>query len=364
MLTKIFNRFKERKIDLKKINKILVIATHGIGDVVMLIPFLEKLRQLFPNSNITIMLKSVTEKEIIEDLELIDDYIFFKKENFNNIWGKIKFIKAIFNRKYDLCISTTGINKISGMILAYLSSIKYRIGEADNHLTTLYNFPIIINKEKHKIVQNLDLLKPFGIEPVLSIPNLSKLNLSERKLDIKKNEVVIGFHPGSGEIEKHKRWPIKYYIDLYKIIRKNYPNVNLFLFGGLKEGVLTKKIIKGIKNSNNIYDFAGKLKIKETAAIMKKCSIIIGGDSGLMHLAAALNIRIVSIFGPTDPKITRPIGYKVTILKGNIPCMPCYPKLLTGCKDNKCMKIVKPNMVYKCISSYLKVYNPIKILNN
>lgn len=363
MLNNLFNSFKKRKIDLKKINKILIIATHGIGDIVMLIPFLEKLRQLFPNSNITIMLKSITEKEIIEDLELIDDYIFFKKENFSNIWGKIKFIKILFNKKYDLCISTTGINKISGMILAYISKIKYRIGEANNCMTTLYNFPIIIKKEKHKIVRNLYLLKPFEVKPVLSVPDLSKLNLSEKKLDIKSNEVIIGFHPGSGEIEKHKRWPIKYYIDLFKIIRKDYPNAKLFLFGGSKENILTKKIIKGIMKSNNIYDFAGKLTIKETAEMIKKCSIIVGGDSGLIHLAAALNIRIVSIFGPTNPKITRPIGYKVTILKEDIPCMPCYPKLLTGCKNNKCMKIITPNAVYKYVSSYLKGYNSIELFN-
>lgn len=356
MLNNLFNSFKKRKIDLKKINKILVIATHGIGDIVMLIPFLEKLRQLFPNSNITIMLKSVTEKEIIEDLELIDDYIFFKKENINNVKEKKKFIKILFNRKYDLSISTAGINKISGMILTYISKIKYRIGEANNYLTTLYNFAIIINRKEHKIVRNLYLLKAFGVKPFLSVPNLSKLNLPEKKLDIKKNEVIIGFHPGSGEIEKHKRWPIKYYIDLFEIIRKDYPNIKLFLFGGPKEDILTKKIVKGIIKFNNIYDFAGKLTIKETAAMMKECSIIIGGDSGLMHLAAALNIRIVSIFGPTNPKITRPIGYKVTILKGNISCMPCYPKLLTGCKNNKCMNIITPKMVYKYVSDCLKGY--------
>jgi heptosyltransferase II len=353
MLTNLFNGFKKRKIDLKKINKILVIATNGIGDLIMCIPLLEQLRELFPFANITLMCKSENERQVVDDSGLVNNFIYYSQIERNNYIKKFNIIKEIYKKNYDLSITTTTVNMFKSMLLTYLARIPYRIGDTRNLNKTLYNFPIPISN-CHYILRNLKLLEPLGVKHTIKKPIIKSIDvILPKKYKYSKNKLNIGFHFGSGERDKNKRWPIDNYITLINIIKEELPFIGIYIFGSNIDSMLSKKLFEKINDLKNIYDFTGKLTLKQTMTLIKRCKVIVGGDTGIVHLAAALKCNIVCFFGPTDPTKTKPIGENIIILKKDLPCMPCYgTDMFYKCRHTRCMNSITVQDAYNSIKNF------------
>ena len=93
----------------------------------------------------------------------------------------------------------------------------------------------------------------------------------------------------------------------------------------------------------------GKTTINETIEILSKCSYLISADSGIMHIASAVNLTTFSIFGPTAISLAAPYWNNGKTISSLPPCAPCYPDKLLGCKDPVCMQNVTVDMVYNSI---------------
>jgi ADP-heptose:LPS heptosyltransferase len=154
-----------------------------------------------------------------------------------------------------------------------------------------------------------------------------------RGLTPEERSKVIILHPGSGS--KKKVWPPERFLRLAQILKDQFDSRILILFGPA-EGKEVEGVFEGM-------DFKTFVQVKgfsllELASVMQGCRLFIGNDSGISHLASALEIPTIAIFGPTDPRIWSPRGEKVWVVRREMPCSPCFQKRSIECIDSECLE--------------------------
>ena len=161
---------------------------------------------------------------------------------------------------------------------------------------------------------------------------------------------VIAIAPGAKW--KTKQWPAEYFIELINKLDIRY-NPTILLLGSKDEMKIAEKI--GSK-SKNVLNFAGKLSIGEAASYMRSSDVAVSNDSGLMHMATALDIPVVAMFGPT----VKGFGFfprgRNTVMEKNLECRPCSMHGSGSCKVNtyECMRSITPLEVFDAVSNFLE----------
>ena len=207
---------------------------------------------------------------------------------------------------------------------------------------------VVLTKNKYAPLNYLELVKKTEGEAETSpkiylIP--SDYDLANRVLSTIKKE-IIAIAPGGGNnawmVMTCKRWSPLCFQRLIENLSINYAIV---LLGGKEDVDISQVMLEKLFN-HSIVDIIGKTTIRQAAAVLNKCKLFIGNDSALLHIAAAVDIPTISIFGPTDPAIFAPRGAKHYMIKSKLPCSPCFHyKTLPECKSIACMESIKPEEV-------------------
>jgi ADP-heptose:LPS heptosyltransferase len=153
-------------------------------------------------------------------------------------------------------------------------------------------------------------------------------------------------HPGSGS--KKKVWQPERFIDVALNLQRHIGSPILVVLGPA-EGSGVQRIFEGIGNGKKAAVFAKGLSLLQLAAVMEGCRLFIGNDSGITHLAAAVGLPTLAIFGPTDPKIWSPRGKKTVVIRKEIPCSPCPQERFFLCQHGECLKSIEPGEVLEGI---------------
>lgn len=141
-----------------------------------------------------------------------------------------------------------------------------------------------------------------------------------------------------------KQWPVDNFKKLIDLISAGFKDVKVIILGS-KE---TESLYRGL----NVLDFSGKTTIKGLAALLKRCSLLVGLDTGPSHLGAALGIPTIMLFGGSDVNETSPVSKNALIIKKDFDCSPCRGRL--RCRDVDCMKAIKPEEVFKEAEKWIK----------
>lgn len=168
---------------------------------------------------------------------------------------------------------------------------------------------------------------------------------------IKNNEILIGIHPGSSEHEKWKRWDWKKFAILSDKLREKYNIKTIFFIGpselDIADKLLSKTIYKPIIIKN--------LSLGQTGALIARCSLFLSNDSSLMHIAVALDIPTIGIFGPTSSKQFGPWGEKHKVIRADIDCPPCYySDDRMNCDGIRCLKMISVEDVMRQLSERIE----------
>ncbi len=147
-------------------------------------------------------------------------------------------------------------------------------------------------------------------------------------------------HPGSGS--PHKNWPWERFLEVALAISNQKQIQPLFLFGPVEEEA-PKEMVKAIEAQG--FPILNRSALPILAGVLSHCVGYLGNDSGVSHLAAALGIPTVNLFGPTDPAYWSPEGGNVTILTSALPCAPCSPEAVKLCPEKECLLSLSVNMV-------------------
>ena len=354
-------------IKMNKFKKILIIALSGAGDVLMATPIIRWLKKAFPKSQIDcIVMMGKASKKLLEnnpDVSNVTHFDFMKE----GIFRSLLFCSKLRKEKYDLSITTYPQGRYHYSAVSFLIGAKKRIGfHYETHPINLNKlfFHKTINEDfkKHVVEHNLEVLKHLEISieknPKTSY-NLTKNSKSFANNFFKKNNIkkAIVIHPGSGTLKNFilKRWLKERFAQLsYILAKKGY---QILLVGGKEENELKESIISLSKLKKNKDIFNINEEFNNSSAIISKAKAVISNDSIIGHLSAALNVPVISLFGPTSPENTSPYTKnKIVLCKRptHIPPWKHGQKHITP-EQAHSMSLISVNDVLNALNKFVKL---------
>lgn len=320
--------------------KILVVRLSSLGDILLTTPLIRSLKKENPKIEIHFLLREEYQDVLLHN-PYISKLITIKREDSSS-----KTRDILTQNKYDFVIDLQN-NLRSRSLIRGVNCPKVRFRKLSWQKFLLVKFKI------NKLSDALPI--PERYASVIEYFNLDKEGLdlftdkkSSEKFDGINN--LIGFCPGS----KHftKMWPKEYYIELGKKLIDN--SFNVVLFGGKDDKDICNEIYSSLSKCINLcYDN----DILQTAADMKMCKTIVCNDSGLMHAACAVKVRVIAIFGSTVRAFGfSPYNCKNLILENkSLTCRPCSHIGRSTCpkKHFKCMMDITPEIVYNSLIQFL-----------
>jgi len=348
----------EKEIVPGAIKKILVIKLSALGDTVLLLPVLRTLKENIPTAKIYFLATGINRK-VLENCPDVDQLLELKLKDFlTNPFYLFSFIGGLRRERFDIAFDFDQWLRLSA-ILSFLSGAKLMVGfRTPGQLKHLaFDRVIFHRRNRHEVDCFLDLVAFLNLKKIERIPRIEILEDWRKKsvqflksIGIEENEDFVIFHP---EVPRHafpRQWPEENFIQLAKELIKKHP---------------LKILITGTERSKEIFQHRKMIdeeRIKSAVslewdlllAIIKRAKLLVCGNTGIMHLAAAIGTPVVALHGPTDPVKWGPLGDKNIVVKSKLPCSPClYLGFEYGCQTNRCMQEIKTEDVLAAVETFL-----------
>jgi heptosyltransferase-2 len=343
---------------------IIILPLYGIGDVLMSTPALRNLRER-TGARITCLHMFETTRDVLINNPNVDGNHHFPFLEASKAAG-IRFLLQ-FRKKYDASINFYPSNRRDYSLAAFIIGSPVRIGHRYmrkdlSQLNFLKNRTYRESDLLHNVEEDLRLLEFLGIRDPAPYPLELFLTeeeravasgwLRERGLE---GRALVGFHPGSSLFKAHakKRWPSEKFSALISELAGTYKDAAFLLFGGREELPLKEEVMEGAAPARGRMHTVETGGIRETAAIMERCSAFVANDSGLMHLSAALQVPVVALFGPTNPRWLGPWKCRHRVIRLDT-CPPCFryspiPQRCLDERDFSCVRDVPVEEVYGAV---------------
>jgi len=345
------------KISNQEVRKILVRSANWIGDTVMMIPSLMALKKTFPHAQITVLAKPWV-IPLLENHPSVDRTMIFAKGNgfFHSLKEVARIISWLRAERFDLAVLFQ--NAFEAAFLAYAGKVKYRVGYTTDGRGFLLT---------HKMKRDQHILLVHQVEYFLSLIEAMDWHVEEREpilyggeedsmsaslmlssMGIDDSHFIFGINPGA-EYGSAKRWPEERFAVIGEWAAKRW-NAKVVIFGSFSETKIAAKVANLMHTANPV-NLCGHTTLGQAMALIKRCNFFLTNDSGLMHIAAAFNIPLVAIFGPTDHIVTSPMNKNARIVRHSIDCSPCLKEICPS--DHRCMLCIEPEEVWEELE-YLK----------
>ena len=357
----------------KNYNKIVVLnfITTTIGDSLYLFPVIQKLKKEFPKSDLFLTGSRITKTLVGKDSSL-KNYILIpnlekvpsaSKFNKIKIFSQVLFFtyKQLKKIKPDLCLVYLP-NFSVYQLIPFISGVPNRIGFT--YPGSIFSF--VLNKKRpfrnpettgeivHLSQANLDLLELLNIKinkEDLILKKELEPNPRLDKLILKYSKPIIAFQPGAKH--KNRQWPPERFIKLAKRLIK-YTKGSIILIGSPSEKDICKKISSNV--GKDCINLAGETKLEDIPYILSKCKLVIGNDSGIMHLAASVKCDTITLFGRSNPNHSNPMGVgKNLFVKSKIWNKDALFKKEDINKPSKYLLQISVNMVLKEVEKIMKL---------
>src|SRR5262249_4372687 len=252
-------------------------------------------------------------------------------------WSKwIKHILSVRRTRYDIIFNEFHSNSYFLALMVSLSRSPFRIGHVRSpgwldRYGFVYNVPVKMEEAQHEVDRYLSLARASGISdiffklhPFIHIDPSDEI-FADHFLSnsaFRPDHILVGIQMGTSPNMRWKQWqPLRYRTLISQLLNK-YPSMRILMLGSLGEVEMIKEWTKEF-DEERIIIAAGRTTLKQAAALIKRCALMICNDSGLMHVAVAVNTPVVAIYGPTDYRRTAPIGPIHTMIRKGLPCSPC-----------------------------------------
>jgi heptosyltransferase-2 len=340
--------------------KILVRATNWIGDAIMAIPALRAVRARFPEARIAIVARPYV-ADIYRGQKICDELISFDPQGVHaGLSGRERLARQLRAQEFDVALLLQ--NAFDAAWLAWRAGIPERIGYARDGRSLLLTKRIPVPKcgeiPPHEQFYYLELLRRSGWIDSLPRESFVRLDITEDQRQraeqslaaagARHNALRIAIGAGAS-YGSAKCWPPERFADFVNRFRQ-HTDADVILFGTASEQPVSDAIAAGIKGAS--IRLVGKTAIADLPALLSQCQLFVGNDSGAMHVAAAVGLPVVAIFGPTDPHGTAPMTPRCTIVQEKPYCSPCF---LRRCPiDHRCMTNVAPEAVEAAARGWLR----------
>lgn len=324
-------------------DKFLFIRPGGIGDAVLLIPALRAVASTFTNSRIDILAET-RNSEIFNLCDCI--------AHIYNYDHPAEFAACI-KGKYDVIIDTEQWHRLSAIVTRIVHS-KSKIGFSTNNRARAFSYYVDYSHADYEALSFFNLLAPLGISTPREI-NVPFLDLPAKAVSRAKNllgllyeQDFIVIFPGASIRER--RWSVENFADLAECLNKQ-EKISIVVVGGKEDRYTGEQILQNIKGLN----LAGRTNLAETAAIIDQTSVLISGDSGVLHIAVGLNVPTVSLFGPGIADKWAPKGNHHIVINRRLHCSPCtrFGNTRPCSKNAPCIQEITMQKVFAAVKSLL-----------
>jgi len=326
---------------LKEVQNILVSRLKFMGDVILTLPLVQNLRVEYPEAKIYYLTARPYDQLLFNHAD-IDEVLSF---DLNNPVNQSKIISKLLRKKFDISIDLFGNPRTA--LLSFLTGAKIRIGGDFRGRRVLYTHRINNSGMKLSSIEfHLNYLRPLGIEPNHAMPGLFVTDQEEAwaekyilSMGYNMEKPIIGIHAGA--TWPAKMWPAGRFAELAKML-KHELGAEIFFTAGPEDLDYVKKIISDYSIPVKIPEV---LSIRKLMAVIKQFSLFISNDCGPMHVAPALNIPTIGIFGPGEPEIWFPYqrGNGHRFIHKTLQCSRCGRDF---CDDLKCMNAISVQDVF------------------
>lgn len=337
--------------------KILVRATNWIGDAVMAIPALQAIRNRWPDAEVAILARPS-----VADLYRGQNYaqrliVYENRGKHHGVWGRERLAAELRRERFHSAILLQ--NAFEAAWLAWRAGIPERIGYARDARSWLLTRAISVPRDgetpPHESYYYLELLRRAGwldrlpaVERIGLAVSDDALTAAHRKLEAagaRAGKTWIAFAPGAA-YGSAKCWlPDRYGALADRLIAAD--DADVILFGAPQETEMAARIMGAMQR--RALSLVGATSAEELPALLAACHLFIGNDAGAMHVAAAVGLPVVGVFGPTDPEGTRPVTPRFTLVRQPVSCSPCF---LRHCPiDHRCMTRISVDEVFAAAQS-------------
>jgi heptosyltransferase-2 len=338
-----------RSINKSEINRILIRATNWVGDVVMTLPALEAVRESFPKSTMVVLARPWV-IPLFESHPMVDGVIPLGKGK-ASFFGLTDILKAslqVRRQKFDLAVLFQ--NAFEAALITYLGGIRYRVGYDTDHRRLLLSHAVIRDDKimnAHQVEYYLSLIKAIGLDARSKDPELFVSKEQEEKSlpflsenGVEQDDFILGMSPGA-IYGPAKRWPPERFAAIGDMAVDRW-GAKVMIFGSGQEKGICARVSTAMNHPS--INLCGGTEIGELIALIRRCNLFVSNDSGLMHVASALKVPLVAIFGSTNPVATGPRGPRSRIVRHQVDCAPC---MRPECpRDFQCMLNIEPEDVW------------------
>jgi lipopolysaccharide heptosyltransferase I len=347
--------------NLDQIDRLLIVKSSSIGDIVHALPVVEAIKTARPNLTIGWVVRKrcadvLTGNPFIDHLHIVEN-----KPKFGDL---LRLRRELHEQRYQCALDMQGLF-LSG-VYALLSGARVRIGLDRNRENNklFMTHPIVLGKPEGRGAPDrhaVDIL--YGFAELLGVwidrhdfpaqPYLAE-GASEKLMhelrEAKGPKVALNV----GASSKYKQWPPEHWSSLASSLAAT-GRIVVFV-GDKRDGVVVKDVIAGMQTTDGVIDLSGKTKLRQLAAVLRECDVVVTGDTGPMHIAVAVGTPVIAMFGSTNPDRTGPYGRRNVVLNMHLPCSPCYRR--PTCQGRvDCMREITPDGVLGAVERKLQSLN-------
>ena len=336
-----------KQVNPERIRKILIRGTNWIGDAVMSIPAMREIRRIFHSSHITLLVRPWV-KDVYSAVEFVDRVLVYDKQGIHAGWsGSRRLAGQLKSEQFDLAILFQ--NAFEAAFLAWSARIPIRIGYARDARSIFLTHACRIDpqlRNVHQAYYYLGILAGAGLmegrlweRPDYPLRIQVGVHNEDRKAareilrahGVDNGHLVVGLNPGA-YYGGAKRWLSDRYASVADGLAGEH-GARIVIFGAPGERRIAEEIAEKMRRKPVI--LTGQTTLGQLMGLMKECQLLITNDSGPMHLAAALDVPQLAIFGSTSEIATGPLSRRAEVIKHPVECNPCF---LRECPiDFRCM---------------------------
>lgn len=331
--------------------RILIFNVNWLGDVLFSTAVIRNIRYNYPDSFIACIIPSRC-NPVLKDNPYLDEIINFdEKGRHRGLLGKLKFVQLLKGKNFGTVFLLH--RSFSRALICRLARIPERIGYITKKREALLTKKIVApdRDSMHRIDYYLTIIREAGLKIkdrhtdfIISAPDKEFAAAFLKANFLKDNDFFVGINPGGNWMPK--RWPAEDWAKLCDGLIKGF-GYKVIITGSPQDTALVNKITKTMREKPLVS--AGKLDLKQMAALCARLNLFITADTGPLHIANAVGAKkIIALFGPTHPAITGPVpADNAVIIQKDSGCkIPCY---IVDCADNRCMKAITVEDVVKKI---------------
>ncbi|MBI4212695.1 MAG: lipopolysaccharide heptosyltransferase II [Chloroflexi bacterium] len=343
-------------------HRILVIRLDLLGDAVFSTPAIRALAAAYPQAELDMLalpytaplLRTIPEIGRVYELDVND---YRRPGGLLKVGTLLAVIRSLRSRRYDLAVS---LSRLVGGIFAVASGARWRAGPAAETYWGCFNVPLAGRRYapgQHEVDFCLAVVQALGADaPGQPIPALTAESFAGQTTPGEPYVVIV---PGASN-GSAKRWPVRYWAELVdRLVRDS--SFQVVVCGGASERELGSQL--NLMVHVPVVDLVGRTSVPDLSGVLARAALVIAGDTGPLHLAAALGRPTLGIYGPTDPANTGPRSPMARVLRAGIPCSPCYDlRSPAECKlpdrSVACMWQVQPDQAFEAAAELLGATRP------